>query len=103
MVTIRDIVQFVLSSNLNRRHLMPGQMAVIVAQAQDWGKAQTVASCPKKVADADHFSDRAKPPQTGWRFQVQAEQHRRTLTNSHARTQNLPRRSCMAKSVCQKP
>src|SRR5574343_185426 len=37
-----NIVAFVLSANLHRRHLSPGQQAAIVASAQDWAKAQTV-------------------------------------------------------------
>lgn len=45
-----DLVQFVLSSNLNRRHLMPGQIAVIVSKAQDWTKAQP-ASRPSKAGN----------------------------------------------------
>lgn len=35
-----SIVSFVLSANLHRRHLSPGQQAAIVASAQDWAKAQ---------------------------------------------------------------
>lgn len=35
-----NIVSFVLSANLHRRHLSPGQQAAIVASAQDWAKAQ---------------------------------------------------------------
>jgi hypothetical protein len=35
-------VAFVLSNNLHRRHLSPGQQAAIVASAQEWGLAQTV-------------------------------------------------------------
>lgn len=34
-------VSFVLSANLHRRHLTPGQQAAIVASAQDWAKSQT--------------------------------------------------------------
>lgn len=34
-----NIVSFVLSANLHRRHLSPGQQAAIVASAQDWAKA----------------------------------------------------------------
>lgn len=33
-------VSFVLSANLHRRHLTPGQQAAIVASAQDWAQAQ---------------------------------------------------------------
>lgn len=36
-----NIVSFVLSCNLHRRHLTPGQQAAIVASAQDWATAQT--------------------------------------------------------------
>lgn len=35
-----SIVAFVLSANLHRRHLSPGQQAAIVSSAQDWAKAQ---------------------------------------------------------------
>jgi ParB-like chromosome segregation protein Spo0J len=37
-------VAFVLSANLHRRHLTPGQQAAIVASAQDWTLAQTVGN-----------------------------------------------------------
>lgn len=36
-----NLVSFVLSANMHRRHLSPGQQAAIVASAQDWAKAQT--------------------------------------------------------------
>ena len=36
-----NLVCFVLSANLHRRHLSAGQQAAIVASAQDWAKAQT--------------------------------------------------------------
>lgn len=39
-----DPVAFVLSANLHRRHLTPGQQAAIVASAQDWAKAQSVGN-----------------------------------------------------------
>ncbi len=35
-----NLVSFVLSANLHRRHMSPGQQAAIVASAQDWAKAQ---------------------------------------------------------------
>lgn len=37
-----SIATYVLSANLHRRHLTPGQQASIVACVQDWGKAQKV-------------------------------------------------------------
>lgn len=37
-----DAVAFILSANLHRRHLSPGQQAMIVAAAADWSKAQGV-------------------------------------------------------------
>ena len=36
-----NLVSFVLSANLHRRHMSAGQQAAIVASAQDWGKANT--------------------------------------------------------------
>lgn len=36
-----DPIGFVMSANMHRRHLTPGQQAVIVASAQDWELAQT--------------------------------------------------------------
>lgn len=39
-----NLVSFVLSSNLHRRHMSAGQQAAIVASAQDWAKAQTVGN-----------------------------------------------------------
>lgn len=35
-----NLVSFVLSANLHRRHMTAGQQAAIVASAQDWGRAQ---------------------------------------------------------------
>ncbi len=43
-----SIVAFVLSANLHRRHMTPGQQAAIVASAQDWAKAQNQGR-PKSV------------------------------------------------------
>lgn len=36
-----NLVSFVLSANLHRRHMSAGQQAAIVASAQDWAKAQS--------------------------------------------------------------
>ena len=41
-----DITAYVLSANLHRRHLTPGQSAAIVSCVQNWAKAQT-AGKPK--------------------------------------------------------
>ncbi len=49
-----NLVSFVLSANLHRRHMTPGQQAAIVASAQDWAKAQTVGR-PEKGQVVDHF------------------------------------------------
>ncbi len=59
-----DPLAFVLSENLHRRHLTPGQQAAIVASAQDWAKAQlqganrhTIKRC--NVAPLETVADRA--------------------------------------------
>lgn len=39
-----NLVSFVLSANLHRRHMTPGQQAAIVASAQDWARAQIAGS-----------------------------------------------------------
>ncbi len=39
-----DPVAFVLSANLHRRHLTPGQQAAIVASAQDWAQARSAGN-----------------------------------------------------------
>jgi len=49
-----NLVSFVLSANLHRRHMTPGQQAAIVASAQDWAKAQTVGR-PEKGKAVDHL------------------------------------------------
>ena len=62
-----DLVGFVLSSNFHRRHLSPGQQALIVAQAQDWEKAhgrggngsnQHVKEQTGQLAGLDSITDR---------------------------------------------
>lgn len=39
-----NLVSFVLSANLHRRHMTPGQQAAIVASAQDWAMSQVAGS-----------------------------------------------------------
>ena len=56
-----NVVTFVLSANLHRRHLTSGQQAAIVASAQDWAKAQP-AFRPKagNVTGLSTVADRAR-------------------------------------------
>ncbi len=58
-----SVVQFVLSANLHRRHLTPGQRTAIVASAQDWATAQTRGGDRKSDQTAtlpfDSVADRA--------------------------------------------
>lgn len=51
-----NLVSFVLSANLHRRHMSAGQQAAIVASAQDWAKAQTAGS--------NQYQARAQGPAT---------------------------------------
>lgn len=44
-----NLVSFVLSANLHRRHMSVGQQAAIVSSAADWAKAQSVGR-PRKPA-----------------------------------------------------
>lgn len=53
-----EIVAFVLSANLRRRHMTVGQQAAIVASAQDWANAQ-LAHRPKKGDQMITLADRA--------------------------------------------
>lgn len=58
-----NIVSFVLSVNLHRRHMTPGQQAAIVASAQDWSKANSHGGDRKsdqsKAIDFDTVEKRA--------------------------------------------
>lgn len=49
-----DIVSYVLSANLHRRHMSPGQQAAIVASAQDWDKAHKAG---RSKCSNEHFAD----------------------------------------------
>ncbi len=56
-----SVVTFVLSANLHRRHMTPGQQAAIVASAQDWMKAQTRGGDRKSDQSATlHFDSAEK-------------------------------------------
>lgn len=70
-----SIVAFVLSANLHRRHLTPGQQAAIVASAQDWAKAQP-AHRPEKagnVAPLSTLADRTAQSGASERTQRMAD------------------------------
>lgn len=58
-----SIVAFVLSANLHRRHMTPGQQAAIVASAQDWAKAHSAGgdrrSDQSQSVDFDSVGKRA--------------------------------------------
>lgn len=78
-----SIVSFVLSANLHRRHLSPGQQAAIVSSAQDWAKAQTAGgsganqhkSKPATLPDSsrDTVADRAAQSGASERTQRMAD------------------------------
>jgi ParB-like chromosome segregation protein Spo0J len=51
-----NLVSFVLSANLHRRHMSAAQQAAIVASAQNWAEAQSVGR-PKKSAPESTFLD----------------------------------------------
>lgn len=70
-----NIVSFVLSANLHRRHMTAGQQAAIVAAAQDWAKAQP-AHRPEKagnVAGLSTVAARAAQSGAGERTQRMAD------------------------------
>jgi len=69
-----NLVAFVLSANLHRRHMSPGQQAAIVSSAQDWAKAQAVGK-PKSgnVAGLDRVADRAAQSGASERTQRMAD------------------------------
>ena len=72
-----NLVSFVLSANLHRRHLSPGQQAAIVASAQDWGMAQRsgkpARSHSGNLAELDTVADRAAQSGASERTQRMAD------------------------------
>lgn len=62
-----SVVAFVLSANLHRRHLTPGQQAAIVASAQDWARAQTVGRPTKSVHENPFLDTTEKRAAPIWR------------------------------------
>jgi hypothetical protein len=76
--TGQNLVTYVLSANLHRRHLSAGQQAAIVASAQDWNKAQTVGNPSFKaqkcnVAPLDTSAGRAAESGASLRTQKMAD------------------------------
>lgn len=68
----KSIVGFVLSANLHRRHLTPGQQAAIVASAQDWANAQTHGGDRKsKVQDCTLNTAEDRAAQSGASLRTQ--------------------------------
>jgi len=72
-----DPVAFVLSANLHRRHLTPGQQAAIVASAQDWTRAHGAGGDRKSDQAAtlplDSVADRAAQSGASERTQRMAD------------------------------
>jgi len=67
--------QFILSSNLHRRHLTQGQSAAIVSASQSWVNAQTQDNNPQlqNVVQLDSATSRAKQSGVGHRTQQLAD------------------------------
>jgi|GEM_PF-341677 len=72
-----DPVSFVLSANLHRRHLTPGQQAAIVASAQDWSRAHSTGGDRRSDQAAtlplDSVADRANQSGASERTQRMAD------------------------------
>lgn len=73
-----NLVSFVLSANMHRRHLSPGQQAAIVASAQDWASAQPAHRPAAKAATLpgsklDTVADRAAQSGASERTQRMAD------------------------------
>lgn len=73
-----NLISFVLSANLHRRHMSAGQQAVIVASAQDWAKAQVQGANRHtvktgNVAGLDTVADRAAQAGASERTQRMAD------------------------------
>jgi len=69
-------VQFVLSSNLHRRHLAQGQAAAIVSATQNWQQAHAQGRPEKQrgnVAPLNSIADRANESGAGHRTQKDAD------------------------------
>ncbi len=74
-----NIVSYVLSANMHRRHMTPGQQAAIVASAQDWAQAQTAGGDRKgkqakiKVQDCTLKTAEDRAAQSGASLRTQKD------------------------------
>lgn len=74
-----NIVSYVLSANLHRRHMTAGQQAAIVASAQDWAQAQVVGGDRKseqakiKVQDCTLKTAEDRAAQSGASLRTQKD------------------------------
>jgi ParB-like chromosome segregation protein Spo0J len=70
-----NIVAFVLSMNMHRRHMSVGQFAVITSLAQDWGKSHPAHRAKEvgNVADLSTVADRASMSGASVRTQGSAD------------------------------
>lgn len=74
-----NLVSYVLSANLHRRHMTAGQQAAIVASAQDWSKAQSVGNPQlRNVAQLETAADRAAQSGASHRTQQMADRVAKT-------------------------
>lgn len=76
-----DAAAYVLSANLHRRHLTPGQQAAIVASAQDWAKAH--------ARGGDGSNQHAQKEETGNVAGLQTVADRVALSGASERTQRM--------------
>jgi ParB-like chromosome segregation protein Spo0J len=76
-----DAASYVLSANLHRRHLTPGQQAAIVASAQDWSKAH--------MRGGDGSNQHAQKEGTGNVAGLQTVADRAAQSGASERTQRM--------------
>lgn len=86
-----DPVAFVLSANLHRRHLTPGQQAAIVASAQDWAKAQAAGSNQhaKKAGGPVTLPDHLTPKDQGATLRLDSVADRAAQSGVSDKTQRM--------------
>jgi len=84
-----NIVSFVLSANLHRRHLTPGQQAAIVASATDWGQAQGVGRPQSGSVAGLNESGNAAGLESGSVAGLSRVEDRAALSGASERTQRM--------------